>query len=508
MKKTLLTALIALTGLCANAQLPNGSIAPDFTATDINGVEHHLYDYLAEGKTVILDISATWCNPCWLYHGTEALYDLYHSYGPGGSNEVVVLFIEGDPTTSLESIYGTNTADDTSVTRGDWTHHSPYPIINDPDVNNNRRGDISQAYALAYFPTVYMICPETRTTTELTQPSAATLKTRINNTCAAQTMTGVNDKPRFIADPAFFCEADGVYKARIKNLGTNRLTNATVVLKEGDNVLSTKTYTSTTGLLQYSSTLITFDSATFTPGTSHSVEVTSVNNLTSFPNNQLAIEEVTITPFNAAHTENEFEVRILTDFYPNEISWRIRSIANNAIVASGGPYQAGTEDEFGGGGPDANTVMSHFVSLPDASSCYKIELVDSFGDGWSASPEAGEIHGIEIYNGNENVYSNYVTGSFATISLDAALATTATMGTENPFAKQFTAYPNPTKGILNFSTPETIDVTVVDITGKIVHTAKGINDGDSINLTNLQKGLYIAQINGATTHKTEKIVIE
>ena len=43
----------------ATAQLPNGSVAPDFTATDVNGNQHRLYDYLDQGYTVILDISAT-----------------------------------------------------------------------------------------------------------------------------------------------------------------------------------------------------------------------------------------------------------------------------------------------------------------------------------------------------------------------------------------------------------------------------------------------------------------
>ena len=38
-------ALIAalMVGTASFAQLPDGSIAPDFTATDINGVEHNLY---------------------------------------------------------------------------------------------------------------------------------------------------------------------------------------------------------------------------------------------------------------------------------------------------------------------------------------------------------------------------------------------------------------------------------------------------------------------------------
>ena len=36
---------------CAFAQLPDGSIAPDFTATDINGTTHNLQSYLDEGKS-------------------------------------------------------------------------------------------------------------------------------------------------------------------------------------------------------------------------------------------------------------------------------------------------------------------------------------------------------------------------------------------------------------------------------------------------------------------------
>ena len=59
MKHIYLLFAVLTISTTALAQLPDGSIAPDFTATDINGNEWNLYDLLDEGNTVILDFSAT-----------------------------------------------------------------------------------------------------------------------------------------------------------------------------------------------------------------------------------------------------------------------------------------------------------------------------------------------------------------------------------------------------------------------------------------------------------------
>jgi thiol-disulfide isomerase/thioredoxin len=510
MKKTLLLGLFLLAGFSASAQLADGSTAPDFTATDINGNTHTLSEYLAQGKTVIIDISATWCGPCWNYHGTRALSDVYEAFGEGGSDQVVVLFIEGDPGTSLQSIYGTNTSSDTSVTRGDWTNHSPYPIIDDAT------GAISNAYQIEYFPTVYMICPE-GIVTELTQPTAAALRTKINNTCmpSGTTLTGVSDKVRPDVASAVYCEADGAYSAKIKNLGSNRLTNATVVLKENGNVLSTKTYTNNGGLAQFGTATINFDSATFTAGADHTVEVTSVNNLTQLPHPDVAIEHASIISNNAVPMANNLTVKIHTDFYPGEASWEIRRNDTNTLVASGGGYQQLTnaQGQAIGGGPDANTIKTQQVLLPDGVECYKVILKDSYGDGWTYGPNntylPSEFHGIRIYNAEELVFERSVsTFSFGTYTLNAALISNGTLGTAEPSVKEaLTVYPNPSTGIINISATEDVDVSITDMTGKIVFRANGIANGGSLNLNSLQKGMYIATLKGATGEKSEKIVI-
>ena len=78
MKTNLLIAIVVLLSFNnAQAQLPNGSIAPDFELVDLNGTPHILYDYLDDGYTVFLDFSAVWCGPCWGYHISGALENLY-----------------------------------------------------------------------------------------------------------------------------------------------------------------------------------------------------------------------------------------------------------------------------------------------------------------------------------------------------------------------------------------------------------------------------------------------
>src|SRR5690554_1391363 len=183
MKKILLT-FFALASIGANAQLPNGSTAPDFTATDIYGNSHSLYaDYLNEGKHVLLNISATWCGPCWTYHNAHALADFYEAYGPNGSDEAIVLYVEGDSSTPVNAIYGIG-----NNTWGDWTAGTPYPIIDS--------GTIANQYQIQFFPTLYRICSSG--TTQVLQPlnsngtinlTPTNLKNNINTGCS--TLVGV-----------------------------------------------------------------------------------------------------------------------------------------------------------------------------------------------------------------------------------------------------------------------------------------------------------------------------
>lgn len=272
MKKNLLILLwVFIAGLTTSpsyGQLAAGSVAPDFTATDITGTTWHLYDILSQGKSVFIDISATWCGPCWSYHNSGALENLYNTYGPPGTNEVMVFFVEGDGATTLADLYGTGTN-----TQGNWVAGTPYPIIDN--------AGIASSYAIRYFPTIYMICPD-RIVREVGQLTTANLyasraecsiATDANDAGITNSMSALNGTP---------ASCNGIsINYRLCNYGTDPLTSATIDLQVGPTIVQTTNWTGT--LQTYESAVLSFTGITATAGSNTATITVSNPNGTSDP---------------------------------------------------------------------------------------------------------------------------------------------------------------------------------------------------------------------------------
>lgn len=167
MKKILLLLSLFWIGLTPLlAQLPDGTVAPNFTVTNVvNNQSHTLYTLLDQGKTVYLDFFATWCAPCWNYHQSHALANLWDQYGPPGTNEAFVISIESDATTNIPCIFGPSGC--VGGTQGNWTDGTPYPIAD--------AASVASQYQIGYYPTIMMVCPADRKVYEVGQQSTAGL---------------------------------------------------------------------------------------------------------------------------------------------------------------------------------------------------------------------------------------------------------------------------------------------------------------------------------------------
>jgi hypothetical protein len=554
MKKILSAFVGTVICLTSYAQLPNGSTAPDFTLTDLNGTTWNLYTLLAQGKTVFIDVSATWCGPCWGYHNSHALEHLWEHHGPTGtlSQDVMVFFIEGDGATTLADLQGTG-----GNTQGDWVTGTPYPICNP---SGSTVSTFNSNYQIGYFPTIYRICPDKKTY-EVGQVGEGSLVASIG-TCA-WTLDAALSTTGSIASPN--CQTSIPLPGfTLKNNGSTALTSATIQYQLDNNAPQTQAWSGS--LAQNATASISLSALTGVSAGAHTMTVKVIN-----PNNatdQNNTNNPVVIPFLAGGTTGV--ATPLVDPFTNSSNFVVSNpdgdVTFDLYQGTGGfgnsqectkvdfySYsQTNQSDEMVYKGVNLSSTNVASLKFNVAYCQYqneqdKLEVFVSTncGSTWtSVYSKAGstlstkpaqtaaftptssqwraECINLNTYAGNPNLFVKFKTTNMYGNNLyidDVEInGSSCTLG-ENPVAAElsgFTVYPNPAGAEVNIGfsldNNEPVVLNVYNMIGELVSTANYGSMGTGSKLITLNtaaytNGMYYIEVVNGESHSMRKLVV-
>ena len=484
MKKLLLSVIIGSASFANIAQTAVGTYVNNFTLTDINGTVHNLYDYTDAGKMVVIDVSATWCGPCWGYHGTGALNDFYLAHGPSGANDAMVFFVEGDPSTTSADLNGTG-----SNTQGNWVAGEDMPII---DLTTSASFQ-NTGMNIPYFPVMYVVCPNRTILKSGTAGAIGTLSL-LNSyvgDCPA-TASSPNDASILSYQGATKACTPVDLKVKLQNNGTSPLTAATITASvSGSQVAS----------YNWSGNLGTYDAVDVTVG--QYLPVTSGDNVTF---------AITGTDANASNNtlsktigkasvgaSNNVTIKVTLDRYGSETSWKIKR-SNGAVAYSSPAY---TNASANGSYPQAD------INIFLADDCYSLEVEDSYGDGFDGTYGNGFV---QVWvNGSSIGAVNTLESDFGTDKYQLE----AVAGIGELEATAFNAYPNPASDILNVSfeaVNTAYSITMMDLQGRVVATQElqGLSGAQNVAIpvAELAKGSYLVSVTSQGVTRSQTVVIK
>ena len=461
------------------AQLPDGSVAPDFTITDIEGEDHNLYSYLDSGYSVIIDFSATWCGPCWNYHTSGVFEELYAAHGPDGSNELRILFIESDNNTTDDDLHGTGTN-----TWGDWTEGVDYPIA-------DNGGSVFNAYECAFYPTIMTVCPNRllKQTGQASFDSHAAYVQSIE--CAPASLpldVGLVD---YIGSLRSCPNTPTELGVTLINNGTEPLTSCTL---EATTLFGTEllTYEWTGYLDTYEMENVNLGDAIFPTTSMFSIEVTSED---GYDGNNSVTATMNLSQETATSL---LRVQITSDNMPGDNRWSISDLSGEEV--------AGTAF---GDMSESNTDYNWWVNL-EALGCFTFNLFDLTGNGGDLSCSfstynEGGFQTNNIFSLNNNGNWDQLNKGFSVNEVNMSIG-------ESFGIAPIAIFPNPlnqeNEVQISGLTGQETRIELHSSTGALIRTWIQPSQSGTLNLPigKLESGLYIISVHDSNGIQSQRLI--
>jgi hypothetical protein len=275
-------------------------------------------------------------------------------------------------------------------------------------------------------------------------------------------------------------------KVEIQNNGQSNLTSLPITYDINGG---------TPQVFNWTGNLSSFAKATVTlPSITYSLQANNNLNV-SIPADDNATNNSGATSFVKAPetATSNLTIQITLDQYGSETSWTLKNSAGATVASNPAYADSAAAGEYPQ--PDIN------ITVPN--DCYTFTILDSYGDGIVGD------YGIGSYSilSNEIVISGVEGGEFG--ASDARSFGVANPLNVNDFTKNLISIsPNPSNGIITINTENTLNLTICDITGKVVFSKNNVTNNESINLSNLQTGVYLAKMVTETgVEETKKIIL-
>jgi hypothetical protein len=352
--------------------------AQSWTADDWQGTSYDIDDYT--DKAVVVDLSAHWCPPCWSWHQTGIMEELYYDFGPEGTNEFMVFFIDGDPGSSVSQILGGGDS------QGNWTIGTEYPIIG-PSGNGQ---SVASNYNFDGYPTLFLHCGA-GTADEISRDSKWNFWDDVMTMCSGAFDNKANDATLLrVEGERYICDGGETdFAVEVYNAGTTTLTSFDIQIKNpSGTLLHTENFTGmyiTHG--DYEMVNVYYPASTL--GT-WKAKVVKPNGFTDTrPNGDE--EEVELVEAPIGYSVN-LTVEIVPDDWLSEINWDLID-PNGVVILSSPPYSDGTSSV-----PPANVTATE-------NGCFTFNIYDSYGDGICCSEGYGSYKvksgGVTLVDGGE-----------------------------------------------------------------------------------------------------------